>query len=89
MQIISLVVLYDIIVCQISTIHIWAKSVWWRLFVDCEDLDVKVKRTIVTESTVSLRVGYNRGQLSSREALQYYPHYRKDTMTVMSLYTPY
>jgi len=45
MPVIFLVWLYDIVVCQISTSQIWAKSVWWQRYLDCEDLDDEVRKS--------------------------------------------
>ena len=49
--------LYDTVVCQFSTIQIWVKTEWWPLL-DCGDLDDKVITAKVSQSPVSLRVGY-------------------------------
>ena len=42
---IELVWLYDIVVCQNSTIQIWLKSVWWQRYLDCEDLDNEIRKS--------------------------------------------
>ena len=49
--------LYDTVVCQFSTFQIWVKTEWWPLL-DCGDLDDKVITAKVSQSPVSLRVGY-------------------------------
>jgi len=35
---------YDILVCQISAILILDKSGWWQLYLDCENLEGKVRK---------------------------------------------